>query len=285
MLRGILKLSKCSPIPALHFLLGELPIEGTLHLRTLSLFHNVWTNASTTVHEMVKYILTMCDENSTTWSNHIRILCLRYGLPSPLMLLNSTPWSKQSWKDLTVTRITAWHEREMRGLASQNSKMKYLNVQVTGLTGCPHPALHNISNTQDVAKLRSHLKFLIQDLVPRRVIEADESCMLCGITYIELHEHLLVSCRDQVLKDLRNRLIPELLNAVSLTYPNCAILCNDPTPSVLAQFVLDCTSLNLPVGYRVPANLPRINEIFRISRDWCHGTARETLRRYHSKQT
>ena len=282
MLRGMLKLSKCSPIPALHFLLGELPIEGTLHLRTLSLFHNIWSNPSTTVHDMVKYILTMCDENSTTWSNHISIICLRYGLPSPLVLLDSPPWSKQSWKDLTVTRITAWHEREMRTLASQNSKMKYLNVQAIGLSGRPHPALHNIINTQDVAKLRSHLKFLTQDLVPRRILENHDSCILCGTTYIEIHEHLLVICNDPVLKDLRNRLLPELLNIVSLAYHNCAILLELPDPSILAQFLLDCTSLNLPDGYRVPLNLPGIHEIFRISRDWCHGTARETLRRYNT---
>ena len=38
--------------------------------------------------------------------------------------------------------------------------MKYLNVQLSGLTGAPHPALRNISTTQDVKKLRHHLKFL-----------------------------------------------------------------------------------------------------------------------------
>ena len=41
-MRGFLKLSKSSPIPALHFLLGELPAEGILHIRTLCLIHNIW---------------------------------------------------------------------------------------------------------------------------------------------------------------------------------------------------------------------------------------------------
>ena len=54
-LRGFLKLSKSSPIPALHFLLGELPVEGVLHIRTLGLLYNIWSNPTTTVHSMVVY--------------------------------------------------------------------------------------------------------------------------------------------------------------------------------------------------------------------------------------
>ena len=59
-LRGFLKLRSSSPIPALHFLLGALPVEALLHMRTLGLFHNIWINGSSTIHTMGKYILTMC---------------------------------------------------------------------------------------------------------------------------------------------------------------------------------------------------------------------------------
>ena len=89
-MRGLLKLSKSSPIPALHFLLGELPAEAVLHIRTLSLIHNIWCNSSLTVFSMVVYILKMCDSNSSTWSNHVQLLCQQYGLPPPLSLLEHT---------------------------------------------------------------------------------------------------------------------------------------------------------------------------------------------------
>ena len=42
-LRGILNLSKCASNPAIHFLLGELPIEAKIHRDIFSLFYNVWT--------------------------------------------------------------------------------------------------------------------------------------------------------------------------------------------------------------------------------------------------
>ena len=113
-LRGFLKLSQSSPVPALHFLLGELPVEAVLNINTLTLFYNVWTNPDTTVSAMVAYILKMCDTKSTTWSNHIQILCLKYGLPSPLLLLQSSPWPKASWSCLVRTRVTIWHKKDLR---------------------------------------------------------------------------------------------------------------------------------------------------------------------------
>ena len=51
-LRGFLKLSKSSPIPALHFLLGEMPVEGLLHIRTLCLLHNIWSSPTLTIYRM-----------------------------------------------------------------------------------------------------------------------------------------------------------------------------------------------------------------------------------------
>ena len=90
-LRGFLRLSSSSPVPALHFLLGELPLEAQLHISTLTLFHNLWCNPDTSVHAIVKYVLKMCELSSLTWSNHIQLLCLKYNLPTPLAYLNVLP--------------------------------------------------------------------------------------------------------------------------------------------------------------------------------------------------
>ena len=76
-MRGFLKLSNSSPVPSLYFLLVELPAEGIVHMRTLTIFHNIWSNPDTTVYKIVKYILTMCDSSSTTWSNQLQLLLCR----------------------------------------------------------------------------------------------------------------------------------------------------------------------------------------------------------------
>ena len=79
-LRGILHLSKSSNIPALHFMLGELPLEGKIHRDVFSLFFSVWSNPQTKIYQIVKYLLENSSENSRTWSVHIRYLSKKYGL-------------------------------------------------------------------------------------------------------------------------------------------------------------------------------------------------------------
>ena len=261
-LRGILKLSQSSPTIALYFLLGELPVEGRLHIHTLGLFHNLWCNKNTTVFSAVRYILKMCNSSSLTWSNHINNLCYQYGLPSPLALLDCDPCTKEYWSDLVKTRIISYQEAQLRLKASENSKMFYLNVHLLGLSGRSHPALHSIFCTQDAKKLRAHLKFLTCDLT-----YTDASCDICNIavmTPCNLVEHALVSCKATA--DIPQRLLPELMNAILDVHPLCKILSYLPPPTILTQFLLDCSSMNLPNDIRVPILNPDIWKMFKICR-------------------
>ena len=73
-LRAILKLSAYSPIAPLYFMLGELPLEASLHTDILSLFWNIWVNPQTKVHTVLKYLLMMSSNSSVTWSAHVRII-------------------------------------------------------------------------------------------------------------------------------------------------------------------------------------------------------------------
>ena len=144
-LRGFLKLSNSSPVPSLYFLTGELPIAGRLHIDLLCMFYTILSNLQTKLFTMVRYILMMTDENSTTWSQHVRLLCRQYELPDPLLMTqNSIIPSKISWKQLVTTKVTVYHEAELRAKATSNSNLQYLNVQLLGLSGLPHPALHYI---------------------------------------------------------------------------------------------------------------------------------------------
>ena len=279
-MRGFLKLSMSSPVPALHFLLGELTAEAHIHIQTLSLFHNLWANPDITVFELVKFILRMCRDNSTTWSNHVQILCKIYSLPCPLYLIEHVPaWPKEKWTTLIKTRVTVHHETKLWLRAKSNSKMCYLNVQLLGLSGHPHPALLDIFTTQDVRKLRLHIKFLAGDFLTAERVALDQPqlspmCKLCGVS-VETTSHVLVQCRP--LSEVRERLLTELLNVVSQVQPSSDIL-NNPSQQDLTQFILDCTSPNLNNNTRVPAHNPDIKLIFRVSRDWCFAISNKRLR-------
>ena len=283
-LRGFLKLSSSSPIPALYFLLGELPVVATLHLDVLTLFHNIWANPDSTVHEMTKYILKMSDSQSVTWAVHVRTLCLLYELPDPLSLLqNEDAWSKTAWKNWCSAKVRSYHERLWRNKASSNTKMIYLNIQLAGLTGRQHPALAGIETTMDVERLRPHMKMLTGDYLTYNRIaldneSADPCCRICRHTKPyqpsppETIAHILTACSGTA--EVRERLLPELLNTLLEVQPNHAYLTCPPELNsldhTLTQFLLDCSSFNLEPQYRISITNDRLLDMFRISRDICY---------------
>ena len=149
-LKSILKLSISAPTPSIHFLTGELPIEGKHHMDIFSLFYSIWSNPDTKVYWIVKYLLRTSSENSRTWAIHIRHLSERYGLEDPLLCIKRDPPSKSEYKELIATKITSYFENSLRKSASENSLMDYLNVSTIGLRGRHHPALSNQITTRDV---------------------------------------------------------------------------------------------------------------------------------------
>ena len=93
-LKSILKLSVTAPTPSVHFLTGELPIEGKIHRDIFSLFYGVWANPDTKIYQIVKYLLENSSENSCTWSAHFRHISKMYGLEDPILCLQKDPPTK-----------------------------------------------------------------------------------------------------------------------------------------------------------------------------------------------
>ena len=127
------------------------------------------------------------------------------------------PPTKSAWRELTWTQITVHAERKWRQLAASNSKMQYLNVELLGLSGKPHPLLTAMNTTRDVMKLRTHLKFLTGDFLSYERLANDRKsndphCRLCD-TNCEDIKHILTECRGT--SDIRERLFPELVNVVA----------------------------------------------------------------------
>ena len=161
--------------------------------------------------------------------------------------------------------------------------MNYLNVQISGLSGSPHTALLNINTTQDALRLRFHLKFLTEDYLTAERLATNNgtnpACRLCPAS-IESTVHILTNCSATV--DIHHRLLPELLNVVCRVQPTSHILIDHS--QYLTQFILDCTSLNLPTAYRVPTHNPDVSQVFKLSRDWCYAVARERARLLKAKK-
>ena len=90
-------------------------------------------------------------------------------------------------------------------------------------------------------------------------------CRLCkkarGLAAaVEDYEHLLTSC--SATRDTRTDRLTILLNTVSYYSENNGVL-NSTSNNLLTQFMLDCTSLNLPTNTRIPSNYPGFTDITR----------------------
>ena len=258
-LRAILKLSLYSPIAPLYFLLGELPIEATLHLDVLNLFWNIWSNPHTMTFKVLQYLLIMAKDNSATWAAHIRLIFQLYSLPCPITLLASTPWTKKRWKNHIEAAVLSYHEAYWRSKAATNRKLRFFNVTTIGLSGRPHPILGWVKSTHDAVIIRPQIRMLAGDYQTYLNLSIERGmepyCRIC-LPYVSTGNlpqdenlvHLLTQCRGTY--DTRSRIMPELLNLVSQHLPSSSLL-DSPTLEEVAQFLLDCTSLNLKNGLRI----------------------------------
>ena len=270
-LRGILNLSKSSNIPALYFLLGELPMEGKIHRDIFSLFFSVWSNPDSKIHQIVKYLLENSADNSRTWSVHIKFLSKKYGLAEPLKCLKFDPPPKSQYKEDVHTKICAFFEKNLRAMAKENSRMKYLNVTLYGLRNRHHPALRDLISTQEVKKSRFHIKMLAGDYFTYSV-KASQSggsphCRCCPYpSPPEDLSHILYAC--VAYSELRNRIIGEYQTLCNQTMIPIQFnqFCNDS--ETFCQFVLDPTSCNLT--HRVHIDDPVLGRLFKLSRDFCY---------------
>ena len=275
-LKSILKLSMTAPTPSIHFLTGELPIEGKIHKDIFSLFQT--QNPDTKIYSIVKHLLENNCENSRTWSTHLRFLCSVYGLEDPLLSLQKDPPTKSQFKELINTRITAHFERELRKSASENSLMQYFNVSTLNLRGRHHPAISGLITARNINISKSHLKFLSGNYLTYsiRARQSNSGSPLCRICNLEEDEticHIVSRC--YAFQEIRTRFIHEYTQLCMQTKNKIDFIPIMKEDDRFCQFVLDPTSLNLST--RVNISDPLVPHFFQLSRLYCYNLDKRRL--------
>ena len=193
-------------------------------------------------------------------------------------------WSKEKWKDFYNARVVSFHEKALRKKAVDNDKLKYLNIQLTGLTGRAHPILSWVLTTQDVVRARIHLKMLSGDYLCQANLAKDRgldpSCLLCKSLLrlpapAENILHILTMCK--ATSETRQRIVPELLNCLSKYFPSNSLL-RSINHAQLCQFILDPTSLNLPMDCRIQPNHADLSHVMFICRNLCFALHKTRIR-------
>ena len=224
--------------------------------------------------KVLQKYLQESNENSRTWSMYVRHLSQLYGIPDPLDLMEGVPMSKSSFKEMVKTKITVFHENELRTQASTNSKMRYMNIGAKGLNGRHHPVLSEAVTTSEVKALRPVVKMLLSDYQTFESKDAQSGggshCRLCPAPADQSSppneniEHVLTKC--VATADIRQMKLEELvaITTVAKTEINLVKLLN--CTRTLTQYILDCTSHNLENDVRISINDPTLNNIIVTAR-------------------
>ena len=136
-LQNLQKLHKNTPESFIMFMAGSPSATAQLHIRQLGLFGLICRLPENILHKLaISKLLTEAD-SSSSWFVQIRLLCVQYNLPSPLILLYQ-PRTKASFTSLVKAKVVDFWEAKYRAEAAPKTSLEYFKPEFCSLLH-PHP--------------------------------------------------------------------------------------------------------------------------------------------------
>ncbi len=208
---------------AVYLLLGNIILEGQLHIRCLTLYGAITRMRGHTLHSLAMYQLAIKDSGSHSWFVWLGKVADIYGinLHPPL----SSPWSKHQWKQYVNNTITTHWFYKFLSSASDKSSLRWISHASLKVGQC-HPiwdtcpkSVHHIQAATIRARLLTG-RYSVQSLRARfNQNEVNPTCRVCGLQS-ETITHMIVSC--PALASIRQPYfsrISELLHAAGTRDP------------------------------------------------------------------
>ena len=179
---------------------GSIPGEAILHKKQLTLFMMICHLPLDPLHIHARHVLLCEKSSSQSWFHQIRDICLRYGLPHPITILDSQP-SKKALEKLVVARVISYWENTLRGEAALLSSLSHFKPEFMSLKN-PHPIWSTTGgNPYEVSKAIQQARFLSgryrsENLVRHWSKNKEGFCYSVTCTNkVETVEHILIQCR------------------------------------------------------------------------------------------
>ena len=136
-LQKLMRLHDKTPRALVCFLAGSLPVTAILHQRQMSLFTMVCYMRNDPLFYHAQHTLIHSRVNKHSWFIHVRDICLRYGLPHPLNLLEDPP-PKQKLKNMVKLKITEYWQKTLAQEVLSKPSLCHFSPHMHSLTR-PHP--------------------------------------------------------------------------------------------------------------------------------------------------
>ena len=180
------KLTKTTPDCVVFFLAGSLPSTALIHIRQLGLLGMLARLGDRSVLLNIGKGALLHNSNYKSWFQTLRSVTNQYGLPDPLLVLQS-PSTKDTWKKICKAKVISWWEHRLRGEASLLSSLTYFKPCYMSLSKT-HPLWTMAESPFEVKKACTVASMLsgryITDHRARHWSSANPSglCQLCLIT-------------------------------------------------------------------------------------------------------
>ena len=236
------------------------------------------------INKIAQWTLITAKFSASSWFFKIRELTLLYGLPSPISMLQSPP-SKTQFKNIIRSKITDYWEVKLRSEASALLSLRYFNPNYMSLNR-PHPLwLTCTSNPYEIHKAVIQARMLsgryqTEDLSKHWTDNKAGVCQLpgCSGSAVGSIEHLLLFC--PALEPTRIKMMKlsyEVAARNEHSYHIISWVLSHPDRTVLAQFLLDCSSLTIVANMIQNFGSTIQDDLFYISRNWCYSLHRKRM--------
>ena len=247
-LQRLLRLHDRSPRSIIYYLAGSLPACAIIHKKQMTLFSMICHLRRDPLNSHAYHVLLQHEKFPRSWFIQIRLICLLYGLPHPLQLLENPP-TRLKLKSMVKTRITSYWQGVLAEEAFQKHSLRYFNPTTYDLTR-PHPlwaaagsSAYEVNKATVLARMLSG-RYRTESLCRFWSDNRQGYCMAdtCLETVGDL-EHLLLHCpalqgvRDNLLQMWLSKaaIIPDLLAFVGRVLM--------ATPTMKMAFILDPLSM------------------------------------------
>ena len=278
-LQRLQRLHQATPECVVLFLAGSMPATGILHLRMLGLLGMIARlGPENILHKHGRHILLSASEKSPSksWFLSMRLLSQKYGLPDPLLILQSPP-TPSHWKSTCKSKVIDWYEQRLRAEADLLPSLLHFKPAFMSLSA-PHPMWTSAGSPYEVSKAVITARMLSGRYRTDRLSRhwnhdnPEGLCRLPGcldqqgdLHHILLHCPALLSSRMKMIKLWSDFMVsrPSLLPIIT-KYTLEA-------PELMLQFLLDPSCLPLVISTNI-TNPGTLQHCLYLSRTWCFST-------------
>ena len=275
-IESLLRLPPRTPASVVYFISGTLPGTAILHLRQLCLLGMISRLPGDPIHQHAEHALLCLPKSANSWFYQLKVICLQYNLPHPLILLKK-PLSKEAFKKLIKAKVIDFWEIKLRKEAIFLPSLEYFQPEFYSLSS-PHRILTSAGQkSYEVAKARIQLLFLankypcnkntrhwspqnpqgycpFQPCTDNQIVESQEHILLHCPVYNPIKQHLYLQCLS-VSSPASHQVIMAIL--LSQSHKN------------IMQFLLDCSVLPDVIRMAQIYGEDLYKDLYYISRTWC----------------